>query len=115
MDANSYTHYDAKHKLVKQVKNAGEQADATNTFSANGAALDRLHVANFIDAVRGTQPVNSPVEQAHTSVTLLHLGNIAWRMGHDLHCDPKTGHIQNDSKAAKLWHREYEKGWEPKV
>jgi predicted dehydrogenase len=115
IDANSYMHYDARHKLVKQVKNMGEQADGTNTFSANGSSLDRLHVANFIDAIRGSQPANSPVEVAHTSVTLLHLGNIAWRVGRELNCDPSNGHILEDKKAAGLWRREYQKGWEPKV
>jgi hypothetical protein len=32
-----------------------------------------------------------------------------------LHIDPSNGHIMNDPEANKLWSREYEKGWEPKV
>jgi hypothetical protein len=48
-------------------------------------------------------------------VALLHLGNIAWRVGHELHCDPANGHILKDSDAMKLWRRKYEPGWEPKV
>ena len=35
--------------------------------------------------------------------------------GRTLHCDPKNGHILNDAAAMKLWRREYEKGWEPKI
>jgi len=31
-----------------------------------------------------------------------------------LYCDTSNGHI-NDKDAMKLWKREYEKGWEPKV
>ena len=48
-------------------------------------------------------------------MTLLHLGNIAWRVGRELHCDPANGHIQNDEAAMQLWAREYEKGWAPVV
>jgi hypothetical protein len=43
------------------------------------------------------------------------LGNIAWRVGRDLKLDPANGHIIGDKEAQKLWAREYEKGWEPKV
>ena len=43
------------------------------------------------------------------------VGNIAWRVGRDLKIDPKNGHILDDKDAQKLWGREYEKGWEPKV
>jgi hypothetical protein len=46
---------------------------------------------------------------------MLHLGNIAWRVGRELHCNPADGHIENDPEAMKLWRREYEPGWEPVV
>jgi hypothetical protein len=46
---------------------------------------------------------------------MLHLGNIAWRVHRALECDPANGHIRNDPEAMKLWSREYEPGWEPKL
>jgi hypothetical protein len=46
---------------------------------------------------------------------MLHLGNIAWRVGRELHLDPANGHIKGDKDAMKLWKREYQKGWEPLV
>jgi len=46
---------------------------------------------------------------------MLHLGNIAWRVGRELHCNPANGHILKDAQAMKLWRREYEKGWAPVV
>ena len=45
---------------------------------------------------------------------MAHLGNIAWKTGRALTCDPATGRIQDDKDAMKLWGREYEKGWAPK-
>jgi len=41
--------------------------------------------------------------------------NIAQRVGRSLHCSPENGHIVGDNEAAKLWRRDYEKGWEPKA
>jgi hypothetical protein len=46
---------------------------------------------------------------------LVQLGNIAQRTGRALKIDPSNGHILNDKEAMKLWSREYEKGWEPKI
>jgi hypothetical protein len=43
------------------------------------------------------------------------LGYIAQRTGSFLHTDPANGHILNNPEAVKLWKREYEKGWAPKV
>ena len=114
LDGNAYTIYDKKKKIVKQAE-SGVVADPTDTLSASGAELDRVHVANFIDGVRNGTPVNCPATEGHPSVTLLHLGNIAWRTGRSLVCDPTNGHILHDHDAMKLWRRKYESGWEPKV
>jgi hypothetical protein len=46
---------------------------------------------------------------------MLHLSNIAWQVNRELHLDPKDGRIQGDANAMKMWAREYEKGWEPRV
>jgi hypothetical protein len=107
--------YDKKGKVTKQVKSSFKGADATNTFSASGVDLDRMHVENFVDAILKGTPVNSPIEEGHKSVALLHLGNIAWRVSRELKCDPANGHIIGDSEAKDLSHRKYESGWEPKV
>lgn len=114
IDGNSYTIYDNKRKVVKKAT-GNEAVDPTNTVSASGLKLDLLHVTNFIDAVRNGTPVTCPIVEGHKSVTLLHLANIAWRVGRELHCDPANGHILNDAEAMKLWRRTYEPGWEPKV
>jgi len=114
LDGNSYTVYDSKGAVVKEVKDT-QAVDPTNTVSASGIELDLLHVRNFIDAVRNGTPPNCPATEGHRSVALLHLGNIAWRVGRELHCDTTNGHILDDRAAMKLWRRDYEPGWEPKV
>ncbi len=114
LEGNNYTIFDAKNKKVKEVYEKPE-SEGTNTQSANGTRLDRMHVQNFIDAIRSGVPLNSPITEGHKSVTTLHLGNIAWRTGRTLNCDPKDGHISGDDGAMKLWQRSYEPGWEPKV
>lgn len=114
IDSNSYTMFDNAKKVVKTVKEK-VTADPTDTVSASGIELDRLHVANFLESIRTGQKPNSPIEEGHKSVTLLHLGNIAWRVGRELNCDTTNGHIKDDAEAMKLWRREYEPGWEPVV
>jgi predicted dehydrogenase len=112
LEGNNYSLFDKKNKLVKELKGK-ETTDPTNTVSASGVELDQLHFKNFVDSIRDSATPNSPIPEGHKSVCMLHLGNIAWRVGRELHIDPVNGHIQNDKEAMKFWRREYEKGWEP--
>jgi len=105
--------YDDKNKLIRKVDSA-VLADPNNTVSANGD-MDLYHLINFVETIRGNTKNTAPIEEAHKSVILSHLANIAQRTGSTLHCDPANGHIIGNEKAALLWSREYEKGWEPKV
>jgi predicted dehydrogenase len=114
LDGDDYIIWDKKKKIIKQAKGA-EVVDPTNIISGSGMGMDKAHVSNFIETVRGNQQLNCPIEEGYKSVTLLHLGNISWRTGRELHCDSSTGRIVNDDDAMKLWRREYEPGWEPKV
>ncbi|MFD2146986.1 Gfo/Idh/MocA family protein [Mucilaginibacter antarcticus] len=117
-DGEEYTLYDLNGKVVKQIKKEGAAADAgldgRNTASPS-LGLDSLHVANFLDCIRDNKTPNCDVELGHKSVLAMQLGNISWRLGRDLHLDPKNGHILNDAEALKLWTRTYAPGWVPKV
>jgi predicted dehydrogenase len=110
---DDYKIYDANKKLVKEVKSDAKN-DPTNPVSASGN-LDLFHFNNFVEGIRGNAQLNSPVTDAHKSVLLCHLANIAQRTGKTLITDPKNGHILHDAVSAKLWKRDYEKGWEPKI
>ena len=111
---NSYTVYDMSGKVIKDSKDATDSQDTTNTASA-GENLDQMHIANFLDCVRTGKMPNADCEIGRRSTLLVQLGNISWRTRQTLNIDPKTGHILNNPEAQKLWGREYEKGWEPKV
>jgi hypothetical protein len=73
-----------------------------------------LHVVNFFDAIRGKAKQHSPINEGATSTLLCHLANISSRVGKPLECNPQNGNIK-DKDAMKLWKREYEPGWEPKL
>src|SRR5437667_3269009 len=63
--------------------------------------LFRSHFANFLDCIRNGGKPNSEIEEGVKSTLWCHLGNIAWRTGHTLNLDPKTGRIR-DRKSTRL-------------
>lgn len=62
------------------------------------------HYLNFIEAVRSRDKshLNAPVETAHLSSALAHLGNIAYRTGRTLNFDPQEEKFIGDPEADKL-------------
>ncbi|MEY2409335.1 MAG: hypothetical protein QOF48_2005 [Verrucomicrobiota bacterium] len=81
----------------------------------SGPSSDKSHFENFLECIRTGKRPRADIEEGHKSTLLCHLGNIAWRTGHTLNIDPKTGRILDDSAAQALWSREYRPGWEPTV
>jgi len=77
--------------------------------------MDLLHIGNFIETLRGNATLNSPIEEGQLSTMLCHLGNIAYRTGTVVKCDPQTGKLLNNPEGEKLWKRTYRKEWEPSV
>jgi predicted dehydrogenase len=76
------------------------------------------HFKNFIDAVRARDAsiLHAPVETAHLSSALAHLGNIAYLTGRVLTFDPKSETFPNDREANALLTREYRRPYiVPKV
>jgi hypothetical protein len=114
---DGYKIYDLNGKLVSEAKS--ESAEPGGLQGRNLASpnliMDNQHVADFLDAIKNNRRPNCDVETGFKSVVAMQLGNIAWRVGHDLNIDPKNGHIINNPDAQKLWSRTYEKGWEPKL
>jgi predicted dehydrogenase len=70
------------------------------------------HYRNFIDCVLSRGPTAAPVEVAHRSITIGHLGNIAMRLGRaTLKWDPRTERIVGDDEAGKWLGRPYREPW----
>jgi hypothetical protein len=90
------------------------RAEARDT-SGPGQELDAFHIRNFFDGIRKGAALHSDILSGHRSTLLVQLGNIAQRVGRTLHTDPANGRILHDKDAMRLWKREYEKGWEPRV
>jgi predicted dehydrogenase len=69
------------------------------------------HYANWIKAIRSrkTSDQNGPVETAHLSSALAHLGNIAYRVERQLQFDPVKEQIIGDSEANRMLKRDYRK------
>lgn len=70
------------------------------------------HVGNFIDCVySGKEPI-APIEHAHRTISIAHLGNIGMQLGREtLKWDPKQEQVINDAAANKMLHREYRSPW----
>jgi predicted dehydrogenase len=83
--------------------------------SHGGPGGDKGHIENFLDAIRAGKPLNSEIAVGQISTLLCHLGNIAYRVGHTIHFDPRSRRIIDDPEAMSLWAREYRQGWEPKI
>lgn len=69
------------------------------------------HFRNFIDCVISRRETIAPVEVAHRSITIAHLGNIAMKLGKDLEWDPKTERILNVPEANEMLSRPMREPW----
>ncbi|HEU0140584.1 MAG TPA: Gfo/Idh/MocA family oxidoreductase [Bryobacteraceae bacterium] len=67
--------------------------------------------ANFIAALRSgkQEDLLAPIEEGAMSSTLMHLGNIAYRLGRTLHFDAETMTVKGDAEANKMFTRAYRK------
>ncbi len=70
------------------------------------------HFRNFVDCIATRGPTAAPVEVAHRSITICHLGNIAMRLGRDrLRWDPTAERIVGDDEANAMLARPYRDPW----
>ncbi len=64
---------------------------------------DKWHQPNFIDCIRSRKRPNADVEQSHYSACLVHLGNVAYRTGHQrLMFDSQNETFVNNQEANRL-------------
>jgi predicted dehydrogenase len=69
------------------------------------------HHTNFLECIRGNQKqLNADVQAGHLAAGIVHLSNIAARMGRVLKFDPAKEQIVDDSEANDLVRRKYRDG-----
>lgn len=81
-----------------------------------GAGETRLyqsenHYRNFVDCVLSRKEPIAPIEQAHRSISIAHLGNISLRLGRDLRWDPAAERFVGDEAANGMLSRPMRKPW----
>ncbi len=112
IDRGGYQVFTLDDKLIDEYKT--ERRSTTQDLQSIDEMTTK-HFGNLINGIRLGEKLHSPIEQGNISVTMLLLSNIAWKVNRTLRLDRKSAHILGDEEAMKMWRREYEKGWEPKV
>lgn len=79
--------------------------------SLTGSAGNEAHVRNFFDCARSGSTPNACAEVAHLSCALVHLGEIAYRVGRVIRFDPPSETILDDEHAAALLTKSYREPW----
>jgi len=112
LDRDGYEIYDLEGKMTSEFRRGG------TTSSSDLVGRDSMtdaHFANFIAGIRDGEKLNAPVSVGNVAVTMLQVSNISWEVNRELHLDTRDGRIQGDPEAMKMWGREYEDGWAPRV
>src|ERR1700683_158089 len=112
VDRDGYEIYDLEGKKTSEFRRGGTTS-SSDLFRRH--SLTDAHFANFIAAIRNGEKLNAPVSVGNIAVTMLQISNIAWEVNRELHLDTQDGRIQGDPEAMKMWGREYEDGWAPRV
>jgi predicted dehydrogenase len=112
VDRDGYEIYDLKGTKTREFK-AGNKTSSTDLVGRD--SMTDAHFANFIAGIQTGEKLNAPISIGNVSVTILQLSNIAWEVKRELQIDTKDGKIQDNPQAMKMWGREYEKGWAPRI
>lgn len=112
VDRDGYEIYDLHGHKTSEFK-TGKQTSSADLTGRD--SMTDMHFANFIAGIQKGEKLHAPIEVGNVAVTMLQLSNIAWKVNRELRLDTTDGKIQNDADAMKMWGREYQPGWEPKV
>ncbi|MEO0332975.1 MAG: gfo/Idh/MocA family oxidoreductase, partial [Bacteroidota bacterium] len=80
-------------------------ADETHLYKSDN------HYRNFIDCVISREKPIAPVEVAHRSITIAHLGNIAMMLQQDLEWNPEQEKFKDNFAANQLLSRPMREPW----
>lgn len=78
-----------------------------------GRFPDDVHARNFLECIKSRQRPNADVEVIHTACTMVHMGNIGYRVGNKkLWFDGKAERFAGNDAANKLLKRRYRNKYE---
>ena len=66
---------------------------------------------NFVECVKTRAETSAPIEVAHRSISVSHLGNIAMKLGRPLEWNPDKERFINDPEADRLIGRPMREPW----
>ena len=69
------------------------------------------HYRNFLEGISRRRPTAAPIEEAHRSVTICHLANIAMRLGRKIRWDPQREEIIGDESAGRMLSQPLRSPW----
>jgi predicted dehydrogenase len=75
------------------------------------ADLGKLHMADFLDAVRTRRAPQCVIEDAYRSTATVQLAMIAYETGSVVHWDEKSENVVDNAAASQLLRREYRAPW----
>ncbi|MCC5827977.1 MAG: Gfo/Idh/MocA family oxidoreductase [Phycisphaeraceae bacterium] len=75
------------------------------------AMPDEEPLLDFASAVRARKPAGGNAEAAHRTMTIMHLANIAIRVGRTIRFDPVTEQVIGDDEANRLAHQPMRAPW----
>lgn len=110
VNRNKYIVYNRKGEVIRDYESL--QKESGVTLGGGGSATSK-HVHNFFNAIRGTERLNAPIDDAAISMAMVHYANVAYRIN-DSFDIAKNGHMYS-KKAMELWGRDYQPGWEIKL
>jgi predicted dehydrogenase len=70
------------------------------------------HHRNFLDCVKSRRDPIAPIEQAHRTITVAHLGNIAMMLGRKVRWNPDTERFIDDPEADRMRDRAMREPWQ---
>lgn len=111
VDRGKYVVYDRVGKIIRDFDSGSNEA---GTALGGGGDASTEHVMNWLEGIRGKEKLRSPISEGAISQTMVHYANAAYRIGRGFDIDTQTG-TMFDREAMKLWKREYDPNWEPKL
>ena len=109
INRNGFSVYDLNGK---EIKNSVSTDKESSTELGGGGNMTTKHFRNFFKSIRESAELNSPIDDAVISQSMVHYANLAHRSGKSFKIDPKNGNVLDKKIKKKFWSREYEKGWD---